>query len=253
MTKIISIITVVYNNVENIEKTIRSVIKQKNNDVEYIIIDGGSSDGTLDEIYKYKNDIDTIISENDNGIYHAMNKGIELAQGNIIGILNSGDTFNLETIDIVRKNYLLKGDSYIYNYSMRIIDENEQSKVINRTSNDIRIDGRLMMFLNHPALFVPKKIYDNYGLYDERMKISADKDFVYRLILNGVEIMFYEKITTNMSKGGISQSKGNFKARLYDNFLIANKIWNNKIHVYTKLSVYLLYLLISELKFRLNE
>ena len=89
----VSIITVVYNNFATIEEAIKSIKSQLYNNIEHIIIDGGSTDGTLDIINKYKNDINIFISEKDNGIYDAMNKGINLSTGNIIGILNSDDIY----------------------------------------------------------------------------------------------------------------------------------------------------------------
>ena len=89
----VSVITISYNSVFTIEDTIKSVLAQKDIDLEYIIVDGGSTDGTLDIINKYKNKIDKIISEPDRGIYDAMNKGIKCATGDVVGILNSDDFF----------------------------------------------------------------------------------------------------------------------------------------------------------------
>ena len=104
---IISIVTVTYNSVHNIEETILSVINQTYQNIEYIIIDGGSVDGTMNIVKKYKNSIDYIVSEKDNGIYDAMNKGIQIASGKWINFLNSGDTFyNKKVIENISfKNY----------------------------------------------------------------------------------------------------------------------------------------------------
>jgi glycosyltransferase involved in cell wall biosynthesis len=94
----ISIITVVYNNVATIEDAINSVLLQTYNNIEYIIIDGGSNDGTLDILNKYKNRLSKLISEPDKGIYDAMNKGLKIATGEVVGILNSDDLLNCSTI-----------------------------------------------------------------------------------------------------------------------------------------------------------
>src|SRR5574338_486367 len=90
---LISIITVCYNSVKTIEETIQSVLAQDYPAIEYIIVDGGSKDGTLDVIYQYKHKISQIISEPDNGIYDAMNKGIHLAKGDVVGLLNADDIY----------------------------------------------------------------------------------------------------------------------------------------------------------------
>ena len=92
--KLLTIITVVKNDVFNIEKTIKSIISQKSKNVEFVVIDGKSNDGTIKVINKYKNKIDKIVIEKDNGIYHAMNKGIKFSKGKYIGFCNSGDLIN---------------------------------------------------------------------------------------------------------------------------------------------------------------
>ena len=102
--KKITIITVVKNSVDKIERCIQSVINQNYDNIEYIIIDGGSNDGTIDIIKKYQYKIDKVIIENDKGIWDAMNKGLKIAKGNIVGFLNSDDTYNQNTLKIVN-NY----------------------------------------------------------------------------------------------------------------------------------------------------
>ena len=103
---LISIITVVKNAEETIEKSIQSVIRQKYDNIEYIIVDGGSTDKSLEIIKKYKDKIDKVVVEPDNGIWDAMNKGIKIASGDIIGFLNADDYYNLEALDLVNKYFL---------------------------------------------------------------------------------------------------------------------------------------------------
>jgi glycosyltransferase involved in cell wall biosynthesis len=102
---LISIITTVYNDKQNIEKTIRSVINQKYKRIQYIVVDAGSTDGTLKKIIKYKNHIDKIISEPDKGIYFGINKGLKYVKGDIIGFIDSGDTYYSKTFSIVKKYF----------------------------------------------------------------------------------------------------------------------------------------------------
>jgi glycosyltransferase involved in cell wall biosynthesis len=101
----VSIVTVVLNDEKNIKKTINSVLNQTYLNIEYIVIDGGSTDGTLDVIEKYNDKINYWISEKDGGIYDAMNKGILQSSGDVIGIINSGDSYNLNTIQLVVDSY----------------------------------------------------------------------------------------------------------------------------------------------------
>ena len=116
----LSIVTITYNCISTIENTLKSLVTQKYKDFEYIIIDGGSNDGTLDVINKYSAIISKILSEPDDGIYDAINKGINVASGELIGLLHSGDTYNEDTLLIVNeyhklnKNNIIYGDTFFY-------------------------------------------------------------------------------------------------------------------------------------------
>lgn len=182
---LISIITVVYNGEKYLGDTIQSIINQSYENIEYIIIDGGSTDGTIDIIKKYEDKIDYWISEKDNGIYDAMNKGIKQSKGEIIGIVNADDFLFLDTVEKIVKKYNTEKFDYTYS-SLDYIDE--KGNVLDQIAS-IGIDNfkykifKHMPFL-HPTMFIRKKVYDEIGLYDTSFKIAADYDFVLRILKN---------------------------------------------------------------------
>uniref|UniRef100_C6E0L2 Glycosyl transferase family 2 n=1 Tax=Geobacter sp. (strain M21) TaxID=443144 RepID=C6E0L2_GEOSM len=171
---LVTVITVVFNGQKHIEETIQSVICQTYDNVEYIIIDGGSTDGTVDLIRKYREQIDYWVSEDDEGIYDAMNKGIKLAQGTWIALLNSDDYY-------VDKDalYTLSEVGEIYDVAV--------SDVIILTAHSKKlfaVDYRRPSYLNipymHTGMFFRKKAYYEAGYYDIRYKIASDIEYVFR-------------------------------------------------------------------------
>lgn len=205
-----SIITICYNSSATIERTIKSVLRQTYTDYEYIIVDGGSKDSTLDIIKKYEPLFEGRMkwrSEPDNGIYDAMNKGILRSSGEIIGIVNSDDWLEPNTLKIlsdelhtddVLKKSILTGE-VLFHYS-------DGETQLFPTSADIYEyhSARYNMGLNHPATFVPRCIYDKLGLFDTNFKIKGDVDFILRCYENGIPVHFIHKVLSNMSDGGIS-------------------------------------------------
>ena len=190
---LISIVTVVYNGEQFLEETILSVINQSYDNVEYIIIDGGSTDGTVDIIKKHEDKIDYWVSESDNGIYDAMNKGIRQCSGEIIGIVNADDFIYDNTLKMV--NSVLTDKLYKYTYgSVNVV--NEYGEIIGEklSKNKLQLQKSLYygMPFPHPSVFVKKEIYtDIIGLYDTSFKLSADFDFLLKLIeckIKGVKI-----------------------------------------------------------------
>lgn len=198
----ISIITVCYNSINSIEKTIESVLNQSYSCYEYIIIDGGSSDGTVDVIKKYENAFVGRLkyySESDKGIYDAMNKGIKKCSGEMIGILNSDDYYEKDTLKLVS----LATDDYPYQiiYGMlRQIVNNEEMGIVFTNHHFLE-----MSMINHPTCFVSKKIYDDYGLYNTAYKIAADYDYMLMCFKNDtIKFKPIYKILTNFGMNGIS-------------------------------------------------
>lgn len=177
----LSIITICKNEFNNIEKTIESVINQEFTDYEYIIIDGGSIDGTIDIINKYNSQISKFISEKDDGIFTAMNKAINIAKGEYIIFLNSGDYFvNNKVIFSVMNSTtnsdIIYGD-VIFKYSNGFLMRRKSP--INPTFRYFYIDS-----INHQSAFIKRELYLKAGLFDLSLKITADYDFILKSIFS---------------------------------------------------------------------
>lgn len=202
----ISIITVTYNSAKTLEHTIQSVIDQTYKEIEYIIIDGASSDETLNIISKYNTHINLFISEPDKGIYDAMNKGIKIATGEIVGILNSDDLFyDKRTLEKVINEFDKEDISCVYGNIVYFKNNVENVVRIWRTkpySDDFFESGEVPP---HPALFVRKKVYDEIGLYKTNFKIAADQEFMIRMLKMHKYISKYiDEYLVKMRVGGKS-------------------------------------------------
>lgn len=201
---LVSIITVCYNSEKTIERTIYSVLHQTFTDIEYIIIDGKSTDGTMNIIRKntesYKSKV-TVVSEQDNGIYDAMNKGIRLAKGEIIGIINSDDFYELDTVENIMKYFDNHKLQVLYGL-MRVLDNGIEKKILMDSHHYLRQE-----MIPHCTCFVSKKAYQKYGLYDLKYKYVADYDLLYRYSkVEEIEFVPIYCILANFSEGGASSS-----------------------------------------------
>jgi len=171
----ISIITVCYNSAEYFEKAIESVLSQDYDNFEYIIIDGGSTDGSVDIIRKYEDRLAYWVSEPDDSLYDAMNKGIAKASGDIIGMINSDDYYFPGAFKKVAAAFEGKNlDENIFWGDMMYGDE----RVLGWRDWNVKRGA----FAPHPSMFCPKNIYDRIGTYSLDYKILADYDFMYRAI-----------------------------------------------------------------------
>ncbi|MEK6780170.1 MAG: glycosyltransferase family 2 protein [Bacteroidota bacterium] len=206
---LISVITAVYNCKNTIERTIISIITQNCTEFEYIIVDGGSTDGTLDILRKYQNRISILISEPDNGIYNAWNKGVKVASGEWICFIGSGDSLYPDTLLKYQRYILLNGGCmYI------------SSKVnLQKNGNIVRVIGQpwiwpkflRYMTVAHVGSMHHKSLFEQYGLFDESYKITGDYEFLLRPGKN-LSAGFFPEITVEMELGGISNlSKSVFK------------------------------------------
>ncbi len=227
---IISIITVVYNNEEFIEHCINSVINQDYHKIEYIIIDGGSTDNTLKIINKYKKNIDILVSEKDKGIYDAFNKGIRICKGDYIGFLNSDDYFaSSKSVSLIasafKKNCI---DVIISN--IKIIDRKKSFLIRNVSSKNFRLSKfRLGIAPPHPTFYCSKKIYIKSGPYLTNYVVSADYEMMLRILYKYKSTFHYlNSLTVIMRSGGISNK--NFLTQIKQNFEILKAAKKNNLY-----------------------
>ena len=208
----VSIITVCYNSARTIEQTIKSVVSQDYDDMEYIIIDGGSTDGTLDIINRYRDKVSIVINEPDRGIYDAMNKGIKLASGEVIGIINSDDWYGDGTISVAVA--MLKAHPECGVAHGREVDIYPYgNRAVRRLKTPITED--YIVNFCHPTFFVRKSVYEKVGLFDCRYPTDADGDLVYRMFFAGIKFRYDDGILAYFRMGtGASATTAANKERL---------------------------------------
>jgi len=197
---LITIVTVVYNGAEYLEKTIKSVIEQDYENIEYIIVDGGSKDGTLDIIRRYEHAIDYWVSEPDKGIYDAMNKGIDLGGGGWIGILNSDDFYADNAISIVAK--AASGCVDVICGAMEVVTRDDCEYIELRVPKPRKLP--FGMYVNHPSSFVSAKLYNDFMKYDSGLKMAADYKFFLSVFLAGYRFVSVNSSLAVMRDGGAS-------------------------------------------------
>lgn len=208
----VSVITVCFNSEKTIEKTILSVLNQTYSNVEYIVVDGNSSDSTMDIVLEYSEKVlqgmyygkeMRVISENDNGIYDAMNKGVYISSGSIVGIINSDDWYELDAIENVVNELGRHNSSAIFYGNMNVVDgENSYYCSGSESVNEI-LGG---MVFGHPTCFVSAALYKRFGTFDTRYRIAADYEFLLRCYINGVDFYKIDNLIANFSLGGISST-----------------------------------------------
>lgn len=203
----VSIITVCFNSEKTIRKTIDSVFSQTYKNIEYIIIDGDSKDGTNEIIKRKTGDapINVVyVSEPDNGLYDAMNKGIKKASGNIIGIVNSDDYYEPDAVENVVAEYNhgnFKEKTIFYGYERNLL-RGEEVEVVFYHHRNIQKKN-----INHPTCFVTKDVYEAIGMFDLKYRSAADYDFLLRAYFDsGVSFVPICKIISNFELGGTSLS-----------------------------------------------
>ncbi len=173
---LISVITVSYNSEKTIENTIKSVLNQTYDNIEYIVIDGNSQDSTLKIIKKYDTSIDLWISESDSGIYNAINKGLKMSSGDIIGILNSDDTYTKDALSLVKK-YFEKFDGVDLVFGSIV-----KERLFSGFKKE-KIRWKFNIYPGHSSgFFISKNAQLKAGLYDEKFELHADYDLIYRLV-----------------------------------------------------------------------
>ncbi len=219
----ISIITVVYNGAKYIEQAMQSVLKQRLPDgceLEYIVIDGGSTDGTVEIIEKYRSKLGYFVSRPDTGIYNAMNKGIKHASGDVIGILNADDFYADEYVlqDVIKEFAQNTKLEAVY-ANLEYVHADDIEKVVRYWKSRPYKKGLFKMGWHpaHPTLFVRRQVYERCGIFDENFKIAADYEFMLRIFEKcSVKSEFLDRVLVKMRVGGESNAsvKNIFKANI---------------------------------------
>ncbi len=245
----LSIITVVYNNVEGIRSAIESVISQDFSHIEHIVVDGGSTDGTIEIINEYLDKISVFISEPDKGIYDALNKGILLASGDVVAILHSDDKFcNTHVCSDIMK-YMDKTRTE-FCFSDMVIVDNLSGKILRyyMASYFKRWMFRIGWMPPHPTCFIKKSLFDEFGLYSLDYKVAGDFDFLVRIFYaRDINWAYLNRVTVKMRQGGVSNTGFSSKkliAKEINQSLRSNNVWSLPIFQLGRYFIRLLELLI---------
>lgn len=204
---LVSVITVSFNSGATIARTIESVLRQSYRRIEYIVLDGGSSDNSVSILNNAEQKFQGRMkwrSESDGGMYDAMNKGIALASGELIGILNSDDWYEPDAVETIVDAFQNDGDAIYYGL-MKVYDK-EQSVLV-RGVHHSRLGEEN---INHPACFVPKALYQRHGTFDLAYRSAADYDLMLRFLKQGVKFVSIDKIIANFALGGLTTIERDF-------------------------------------------
>ncbi|MEL6124235.1 MAG: glycosyltransferase family 2 protein [Bacteroidota bacterium] len=194
----ISIITATSNSAHTIEKCIHSLKNQSYSNLEYILIDNDSSDGTQNLIAQHEKFISRLVSEPDDGVYSALNKGIKLATGDLIGFLHSDDIMLNGTLNLIAGKY--RPDTILTGQLLRPISDGAIIIKRNKSLSNLKCE----MAINHPATFVPAAIFRQIGLFDTNYTIAADYKFICQCWLNSIKFEFIEKPLVQFAYSGLS-------------------------------------------------
>ncbi|MES9899865.1 MAG: glycosyltransferase family 2 protein [Sedimenticola sp.] len=222
---LVSIITVVYNNSMHVRDAIQSVLSQDYPYIEYVVIDGGSTDGTVEVIEEYRGQISVFLSEPDGGIYDALNKGIGLSHGSVVGILHSDDVFcDYHVVSAVIQQ--MKNTNSEFCFSDMVIVDNESKKIVRYYMANYfrRWMFRIGWMPPHPTCFIKMSLFDEFGLYSTNYQIVGDYDFLVRIFYGrDIRWTYLKRVSVKMRRGGVSNSG------LASKKLIANEI-NRSLH-----------------------
>lgn len=207
-----SIITVTFNSQDTIKSTIESVINQTYNNIEYIIIDGGSTDATIDIIKRYESKIAKWISEKDEGIYDALNKGLRFATGDLVGFLHSDDIYENKNIISQIVNVFNKTNNEIVYGDLIYVYKKDVNKIIRYwRAGEYNYERIKKGWIPpHPTFFTRKELYDKYGYFNSNFKIAADYELMLRLLwLHKINAYYIPSVLVKMRIGGTSNKSLN--------------------------------------------
>lgn len=205
MTPKVSIITAVLNGADTIADTIESVIQQQSANIEYIVIDGKSSDGTIPIMRRYGNKIDILVSEPDRGVYDAMNKGIKRATGDIIAILNSDDVYADSTVVGQMVNFMKKNQVDAAYGNLVYVDRDDTKRIKRFWNPGEYKKGAFLKgwTIPHPTFFCRREIFEKFGLYNTKFQIAADFELMMRFVeKHKIKVDYLPKVIVKMRTGG---------------------------------------------------
>lgn len=237
----LSLITVVYNRAATIERTIRSVLEQSYPHIEYIVVDGASTDGTRNILSQYQSHINHLISEKDNGVYDAINKGIRIASGDVIGILHADDRFaHSNVISDIMNHFINHSDTDCLFGDVALVKKEQPEKIIRYFSSSIFHPDRFRLGIMpaHPTFYCRKKYFDQHGLYRTDLDIAGDFDLLLRFIgIHRLRYHYLPQLMVVMNLGG--KSTGGIKSTLQINrenrqVLREHGIPSSYVHLYSR-------------------
>lgn len=222
----VSIVTVCFNSENTIKDTIDSVLNQSYPFIEYIIVDGLSTDKTIEIVKSYKqkfllkNYEYKWISEQDNGIYDAYNKGIKMSTGDIIGIINSDDWYESNAIRSMANAY--DGESMIFG-DMNICNHQKKYLYTLTCNGNLRCKVNSTMPINFPATFIPIKVYNKVGMFNTSYRLSGDYDFILRCFIGNEKFIYLPIVISNMRNSGATSFNKNLFTTAIEDFKIRSR------------------------------
>ncbi len=237
--KKLSIITICYNE-PDVRNTCESIVNQSWQDFEWIVIDGGSNKDTLEVFEEYKQRINKFVSEPDNGIYDACNKGIRLAEGEFVQFLNAGDSYY--DSDVLMK--VFAGKEYdadvLYGEQYEVYKDNPHKSGVTKSPDVIDKNYLINSCLNTPAVFIKRKLFETFGMFNEEYKIVSDYEKFIVFFLNGVKFQHLDEVVAAFDKNGISSSTASQSLHIKERDEVLNKYFTQEeikaAYAQTKLS-----------------
>jgi len=222
----ISVITAVYNRAATIGESLRSSCEQSHPDVERVVIDGGSTDSTMEVVRSFGDDIATVVSERDHGIYDALNKGVQAATGDLVGFLHADDLFHdNEVINRVATAMMEPSVAAVYGDLIYVSKDRSDHIVRYWRAGEYRsVQLRQGWMPPHPTLYVRRSVFESVGAFDTSLRIAADYDWMLRLLLAGHRVAYIPQVQVRMRTGGASnRSLGNILRKSAEDFSVLRR------------------------------